>query len=942
MGFFVTLFLAAVFFVLSEVLKPKPNIENARPAGIDEFNFPTATESRYVPVVWGTVKISGPNVVWYGDLRARAITEEVKTGMFSSETITKGYAYDVGIQFALCHGPIDSLRKVWIGEDEVFSGTQGAGTLNISDTDLFGGDDLGNGGVDGDLEVYVGTNVQTADAYLSPFQQQGGDTPAYRGICYFVWKRGYLGNSPSIKPWEFEIRRLPNPLGLSAGNNQLNSNNDVNCISALYEIMTNTDWGLGIPTSDINTSNFTSAASTIASENNGFSFVLNQLTEAKEIVREIERQIDGFVFTNRSTGLWEINLVRDGDTSIGTIDSSNTIEVKDFGSNTWQDVVNQIRVQYADRAKDYDGTFALAQDSASFRTVGGNKISDQRYPGVMSASLANSIAWRDLRSLSRPLKKATVTVTRAFYLANPGDLVQFTNPQLGVTALDMRIVKVDLGEIVQNRITLSLVEDVFSTHAASFSDPQPTNWTAPSHTMTDIAAADRSVFEAPRAFMERDPQALGLDQRVWAGARNTTGRAQRMDMLVNSVVEGTVTKFLFAAELKTAVTRNSTGTIVCKGTIDGISSIASETNPATLEDRGRFLANMVLINDELISIADAQVAGSDLNLTSPTRGVCDTVPAEHAVDDVVYFLYVGGGLSDASFSGSSVNMKLIPYSILDRLADGSATQFSVSLDNRFLKPYPPVKPSFAAVLYPTTAVSVDGTATGGADDGVGFNLTFVRRDFRTLNELDAQDSSESFLPSDFPTEHNTRYKVTITDDPDGTPTVLYNTGFLSGGANLIPISRTEILFHNSGLLPSRIRVEIDTIHTVDGTDYEADQALSWDVDLSSAELDGGDHAFGVLDDSVISNTWSAPSTATYTFSIGSNVLSSGILEVRLNGGSFTTVISSGTTSGSLAITSGDNVEIRHTQTGSNTAFTILKVNDPSSGDAVDAYGVLRI
>src|SRR5690606_10544182 len=83
--FFTLLAVFAVLMVLSTVLKPKPQIENAKPAGLGDFKFPTAAEGRPVPIIWGTVKQEGPNVVWYGDLRPRAITKKIKTGLFSSK-----------------------------------------------------------------------------------------------------------------------------------------------------------------------------------------------------------------------------------------------------------------------------------------------------------------------------------------------------------------------------------------------------------------------------------------------------------------------------------------------------------------------------------------------------------------------------------------------------------------------------------------------------------------------------------------------------------------------------------------------------------------------------------------------------------------------------------------------------------------------------------------
>jgi len=52
---------------ISYLLAPKP--EKPKPASLRDFDIPTADEDRPIPVVFGTVTITGPNTVWYGDLR---------------------------------------------------------------------------------------------------------------------------------------------------------------------------------------------------------------------------------------------------------------------------------------------------------------------------------------------------------------------------------------------------------------------------------------------------------------------------------------------------------------------------------------------------------------------------------------------------------------------------------------------------------------------------------------------------------------------------------------------------------------------------------------------------------------------------------------------------------------------------------------------------------
>lgn len=54
-------------------LMPRPPAP--KPHSISDLNAPTAEEGRAVPVVFGTVKVTGPNVLWYGGLFLEDIRE---------------------------------------------------------------------------------------------------------------------------------------------------------------------------------------------------------------------------------------------------------------------------------------------------------------------------------------------------------------------------------------------------------------------------------------------------------------------------------------------------------------------------------------------------------------------------------------------------------------------------------------------------------------------------------------------------------------------------------------------------------------------------------------------------------------------------------------------------------------------------------------------------
>lgn len=66
----------SALIVRAIALTQMPGPLEPSPTSLEDFNAPTAEPGRPVPVVFGTVLLKAPNVVWYGDLGY----QQVKTG----------------------------------------------------------------------------------------------------------------------------------------------------------------------------------------------------------------------------------------------------------------------------------------------------------------------------------------------------------------------------------------------------------------------------------------------------------------------------------------------------------------------------------------------------------------------------------------------------------------------------------------------------------------------------------------------------------------------------------------------------------------------------------------------------------------------------------------------------------------------------------------------
>jgi hypothetical protein len=61
----ILLLIQVVVASLSYLLAPKP--QKQKPAAAQDWQNPTAEAGRPIPVIFGTIKVTGSNVLWYGD-----------------------------------------------------------------------------------------------------------------------------------------------------------------------------------------------------------------------------------------------------------------------------------------------------------------------------------------------------------------------------------------------------------------------------------------------------------------------------------------------------------------------------------------------------------------------------------------------------------------------------------------------------------------------------------------------------------------------------------------------------------------------------------------------------------------------------------------------------------------------------------------------------------
>lgn len=965
-SFFIALVIFAAALIAYQLLAPSPQIENARPAGLSEFTFPTTTQDRTVPIIVGTVRQRGPNVNWYGDLEQRAVIEEISSGFFNSEEVVRGYQYFVGIQFAVCRSGDDAtpveLRRIWINEDEVFNGSiAGEGSLTVSEPELFGGQELGQGGVEATVSWRPGTTTQTVNTYLDGTGEQKippttGQTPRYTGLAYAMVEKGYIGNSTTVAPWSFEVRRIPNGLGLASP--AINSGNDANPINFAYEILTNQEWGYKFAAADIDTSSFIAAANVMQTEGNGISMIIDAEIDASALLDEVSRQISGVISLDPSTGKWIVKLARD-DYDINTIPQlTSPLEVSEYKTGAWDETTNIVTVAFVNRADDYNEDTAPAQNMANALIQGDGTVTggravpgNVRYPGIKSAALADDVAWRELRTRSRPLIQAKVSVTREFWDVTPGSVIAWTDDRHEGLKIPFRITKINYGRLRSGAIVLELVEDVFRYIVGSFGPPQPTKWSPPQGVPAAFPSTEQLAIESPRGISSRASGGLQAYLMCMGRRQNFAAKFQiwqRNDPTTpagNFTQLGSAFGFMFIGELLNAL---GEGTAIPTATIDIDpdpdiqadieAAITDSTDPVNV---GTNLLNLLMVGDEFMLAMSAADSGGNVRLTDTYRGVLGSVQGDHAAGAPIYILF-GNVSSGAIPETNKCEVKLLPESAFGVVLLASATTITISkpggtgMDKRNRRPYPPGRISLGGTVYATTT-SLEGN--GSVPEDFGLDLDYIRRDYRTGDggdEIAALTTDAATLFPSFPAFNTTTVEVEAIDDPDGTPTSLFTETALTGTGTTV--LRIEILAQTDGVLPTRMQLSLIQRHD-EGPDtgLASRDAAFHDFDVTTALT--GDFNFGARAQAVASNQYTATVNGTYTFNLSTALPGGEDVEYQLNGGGWVQLIAGGGTGPGtiVGVVATDTIDVRHQGTGSPIRKQLTMV---AAGAGQDGYFIL--
>lgn len=456
------------------VLNDEKKAPRPRP---EEIDFPLTELGSPAPIVYGTVRLDSPLIVWQGN------------EVIDFDALLNRNVYRADFLFVLGVPPeeIDgntveapSVLRVFYG-DLVVDGAAFAGggllhtnhlIINTASTDdavfkavveFFDGRDdqaitnnptlPADNEIDHHLRVIAGVD--------------GGEIPGYGYQMLLAvlasngrLTAGRLGIDPHLKALGVEVRaRGFSPLTTGFY--------DANPAWVLYDLICGQVWKLGYPTAKVDRTTFEDAAAILDEEEHGCSVALLTIADARQAIAGLLDQIDGQLIEDAASDgppTIKLRLIRpvDLETVTDVLDKDNMLSDPQIQVVGWSGTANQVEVGFTNRALDYKRDFARAERMANAIGQDGRpRIRRVDFPFVMNATLAAKLATRELGIAARPLLAITVSVTRAFVHLTPGDVVLIDRPDLNLDEKAFRVVDVDLGQLAAPAIRLTLVEDVF-------------------------------------------------------------------------------------------------------------------------------------------------------------------------------------------------------------------------------------------------------------------------------------------------------------------------------------------------------------------------------------------------------------------------------------------------------------------------------------------------
>ena len=370
----------------------------------------------------------------------------------------------------ICAGEVFRLHRITNGETEIF-----AGPVDSSSAD-------GNGRTTlqttiGTVRFYWGKPTQVQDSILAALQLdlgsgvQGIPMPTWKNVCYCVGDGLAFGSQVSPPTLVFEIERRLNLLSLSS--------HDIGGGAVLpeiiYDFLTNTLYGRGIPTSKIDTASFVAAAEAVITEGLGVSPFVDEATTLRDLLGGLMPYIDCFLYFK--DGKIFMRLVRkESSAGAPVLDESSMTDEPKPTNDGWQETWNFTGLKFTDRENGWqESALEPYDDCANAAIVGEMVPRELDFKFVTTRAVAKVLARRKGITAGIPAMFWELTLLPSYRnTLVAGQLVKVSFAKRGISQRLMRIVEMSRGEPGSQEIKIRAMEEQTRDESHDYSPPNDT------------------------------------------------------------------------------------------------------------------------------------------------------------------------------------------------------------------------------------------------------------------------------------------------------------------------------------------------------------------------------------------------------------------------------------------------------------------------------------
>ena len=468
-------------YALSYFVFDKKVESNINPSTIDDFSITRASEGTVIPVVLGTVKISG-NILHFGNLQV--VEQETSSGgKGGGDDVTTGYHNYLDVWQSVCIGPAKILKvykdnKPWINSE---ISTQWSGVMA----------DEGDGKKTTYITVNKGdgeNNFTVPVEYYSPVKK----------VCTIWMQSVWCGNSNSLPVFHWVVKSQHSTpyADFSSG---------MSPSAVVWVILT----GAGAAASSIDTASFTAAHNFWSSKNYGLNMIIGSQGKVRDQVKAILSPIGGYYFENEGKHY----LLPNNPYAASSATITDEFVKFTIARRSWEDTTNDLKATFVDASQDYTQRTAVIQNSASVNLMGNVYTKTVDLNCFNSLSVVQRRLTEIIKSESYPYAEIEFSTSLKYANIQEGSIIIINNSKYGIENASYRVSLKDLENIDQNEVSFQafqVVETLFDENYESIGTGSNT-WTR--EVVAPIALTKTRILETPRNPLTDSPGIMVLAAR---------------------------------------------------------------------------------------------------------------------------------------------------------------------------------------------------------------------------------------------------------------------------------------------------------------------------------------------------------------------------------------------------------------------------------------------